>query len=103
LRALAAGDVKFEKEMLEMMLKSIPEDLSLIEEAIPANDIHTIKTTAHRLKSSIALLGEKELADKLEELDKTNVENLLEKASSLSSKKTMLVDLINERLSAVGE
>jgi PAS domain S-box-containing protein len=103
LRALAAGDVKFEKEMLEMMLKSIPEDFSLIEEAIPVNDIHTIKTTAHRLKSSIALLGEKELAEKLEELDKTPVENIPEKAAALSSKKTMLVGLIKERLSAVGE
>lgn len=103
LRALAGGDLKFEKEMLEMMLKSIPEDFSLIEEAVASNDIQTIKITAHRLKSSIALLGEKELADKLDELDKIEVENLIEKAGMISSKKMMLVDLIKERLKDVGE
>ncbi|MEO5641948.1 MAG: PAS domain S-box protein [Bacteroidia bacterium] len=103
LQELAGGDAKFEKEMLELMLKSIPEDLTLIEEAIAANDISKIKTTAHRLKSSVALLGEKELAQALENLDKTNAEVVAEKASEIINKKPALTELIKKRLQVVGE
>jgi PAS domain S-box-containing protein len=103
LHALAAGDVKFEKEMLEIMLKSVPEDFSLIEEAIISKDLPKIKTTAHRLKSSVALLGEKEIAEKMEELDKVQGEEIFEKAGMLTGKKTFLLELINERLMAIEE
>jgi CheY-like chemotaxis protein len=98
LRALAAGDAKFEKEMLEMMLKSIPEDFSLIEEAIAAKDISKIKSTAHRLKSTVALLGEKELAEMLEELEKIPAEELEVKAGAIIAERSTLVNLIHERL-----
>lgn len=103
LQALAGGDAKFEKEMLELMLKSIPEDFTLIEEAIAANDTAKIKTTAHRLKSSVALLGEKGLAQTLEQLDKTKAEELAEKASAVLNEKLALIEIIKNRLSAVGE
>lgn len=62
LKALAAGDSEFEREMLEMMLKSFPEDYGKFEAAAANADMHTLKTVAHRLKSSVALAGEKELA-----------------------------------------
>ncbi len=98
LQALAGGDAKFEKEMLELMLKSIPEDFSLIEEAIAANETPKIKATAHRLKSSIALLGQKALAQKLEELDKISPEELAEKAAFITNEKQGLIEVIKERL-----
>jgi CheY-like chemotaxis protein len=103
LQALAGGDAKFEKEMLELMLKSIPEDFSLIEEAIASNDVQKIKTTAHRLKSSVALLGQKELAQKLEELDKVPGDELGQKANLITGEKPALIEVIKGRLERVEE
>lgn len=62
LKALASGDRDFEREMLEMMLKSFPEDFDRFEKAAEGGDISTLKTVAHRMKSSVALAGEKDLA-----------------------------------------
>lgn len=69
LRALAAGDKKFEREMLEMLLKSLPEDLLSAQEAIAGENLSLLKSIAHRIKSSVALAGEKVIAEKLEEAE----------------------------------
>jgi hypothetical protein len=101
LRALAGGDSKFEREMLEIMLRSIPEDFSAIEEGIAAGDKQKIKTTAHRLKSTVALLGKKEIAEKLEEIESSQNENPAEKAKNILGEKSGLLDTVNEQLKTV--
>ncbi len=75
LKALAAGDHEFELEMLEMMLKSFPEDFDRLERAAETGDGATVKTVAHRMKSSVALAGEKEVAELLNDIQNASVEN----------------------------
>lgn len=70
LRALAAGDKKFEREMLEVMIKSLPEDTHAAVAALQENNLAAVKAIAHRMKSSVALAGEKQLAEKLDEIEK---------------------------------
>ena len=69
LKALAAGDKDFEIEMLEMMLKSFPEDCAKLNAAYEEENFVTVKSVAHRMKSSLALAGETELAGLLNQLE----------------------------------
>lgn len=75
LKALASGDADFEREMLEMMLKSFPEDFERLERAALTGDVPTVKTVAHRMKSSVALAGEKEVAELLNDIQTAHMEN----------------------------
>lgn len=75
LKALASGDKDFESEMLEMMLKSFPEDFERLERAAESGDTATLKTVAHRMKSSVALAGEKEIAELLNDIQNAAFEN----------------------------
>jgi PAS domain S-box-containing protein len=69
LRTLAAGDWQFEKEMLQMLMRSVPEEYKFILEAHTENNATIIKQRAHRLKSSAALAGAKTAAEQLEYLE----------------------------------
>lgn len=71
LRTLAAGDKKFEREMLGMLLRAIPEDYELIVESAGGGNLTKAKSVAHRLKSSVALAGDKVFSSLLEELEHT--------------------------------
>jgi PAS domain S-box-containing protein len=70
LHALAAGDQKFEREMLELLIRSIPEDFEAIVNGVETGDFEKLRTTSHRLKSSVALAGDRIFADQLEEMNK---------------------------------
>ncbi len=69
LRTLAAGDWQFEKEMLQMLMRSVPEEYQFILTAHTENNTTVIKQRAHRLKSSAALAGAKTAAEQLEYLE----------------------------------
>jgi hypothetical protein len=70
LRSLAAGDKKFEREMLGILLKSLPEDFAAAQQAFVEENYPQLKSIAHRIKSSVALAGEKQAAEKLDEIEK---------------------------------
>ena len=57
LRELSAGNKEFENEMIELFLNQTPLDMKILEDAVNAVDFEKIRTTAHKLKSSFALLG----------------------------------------------
>lgn len=98
LKALAAGDKDFEREMLELMLTSFPEDFEKLESAATSGDMTTLKTTAHRLKSSVALAGEKELAELFNKIQNTETEN------GMSDELAQLVkQVIDEQESLMGK
>lgn len=98
LKALAAGDREFEREMLELMLTSFPEDFEKLESAASSGDIATLKTTAHRLKSSVALAGEKELAELFNKIQNSETEN------GMSDELAVLVkQVIDEQASLMGK
>ncbi len=69
LKALAAGDHSFELEMLNTMASSFAQDFDKLDVAVANADISSLKSIAHRLKSSLALAGENEFAKWMEILE----------------------------------
>ncbi|MCR9065931.1 MAG: PAS domain S-box protein [Cytophagales bacterium] len=68
LKSTCEGDADFEKEMIELSLKNIPQDLALILEGIKETNYRQMKETAHKLKSSFLAIGinHEGILDKLE-------------------------------------
>ncbi len=69
IKALAGGDKVFEREIIELMILSIPEDVSKMVSAIRENNFSLAKSIAHRIKSSVALAGENKLSVLLEDCE----------------------------------
>ncbi|MBI3509514.1 MAG: PAS domain S-box protein [Bacteroidetes bacterium] len=91
LRSLAGGDKKFEQEMIGLMLRSIPEEFSRLENAIDKNDQGAAKAAAHRLKSSVALAGEKELAKIFDEMENDQKKRSAKIIDEAREKKSRLI------------
>ena len=68
LRLMSEGDKAFEKEMIEISLSYLPEMIALLYSEIVQLDFNGIKLTAHKLKSSIFILGidDESILNKLE-------------------------------------
>ncbi|MCK6641013.1 MAG: PAS domain S-box protein [Bacteroidia bacterium] len=69
LKALAAGDRNFELDMLSTMASSFVQDFDRLNQAITDKDFTLVKSVAHRLKSALALAGEKEFTQWMEILE----------------------------------
>ena len=61
LKEMAGGNQIFMNEILEMFISSTPGSLAKMQEAIAENDWINVKAIAHKLKSSMFLVGIKEL------------------------------------------
>jgi PAS domain S-box-containing protein len=108
LKALASGDREFELEMLEMMLKSFPEDFERLERAAETGDAATLKIVAHRMKSSVALAGEKEVAELLNDIQNASTENglsedVMVKVKTILDGRMGLIDRIGEQAAEVAK
>lgn len=68
LKALAAGDRKFELEILDLMIKGIPEDIDHLHHAYSVRDTENTRGVAHRLKSTFALAGLNALSEAAESI-----------------------------------
>ncbi|HTF05666.1 MAG TPA: PAS domain S-box protein, partial [Bacteroidia bacterium] len=103
LKALASGDKEFELEMLVMMLKSFPEDFARMQKAATTGDMSTLKTVAHRMKSSVALAGEKQLTDWLSELEHANgsTDVVLDYVKKVLAEKDALIGRIEKQVEEV--
>ena len=80
LRELSGGSLTFEKEMIELFVNHVPEDLELLNISIIKSDFNSIKAIAHKLKSSFSLIGV-EGSDELSEIEnnadsKKNIETI---------------------------
>lgn len=71
LQMLAAGNSAFEIEMLTLMQQSAPGDVAAITEALQRKDAVAMKSATHRLKSTVALAGDKDFAHYLAQLEKS--------------------------------
>ncbi|HLG01960.1 MAG TPA: PAS domain S-box protein, partial [Bacteroidia bacterium] len=98
LQALSAGDKKFEFEMLGILIRSIPEDFSILEQALREKDLQKLRITSHRMKSSVALAGDKIFADQLEEINRlaTSMDNLSELEKITAELRVRLQQLCDE-------
>ncbi|MFB6457976.1 ATP-binding protein [Chitinophaga sp. Hz27] len=57
LHDLSKGDKGFENTMLEQFISQLPEDLSSLKKAITSDDIASIRSTAHNLKTTVSFIG----------------------------------------------
>ena len=57
LNSLVGDDVETKETMLSMLLDEIPEEIQIINTAIQANDMATLKNAAHKLKSTLAFIA----------------------------------------------
>lgn len=57
LNSLIGDDVETKETMLSMLLDEIPEEIQIINTAIQANDMATLKNAAHKLKSTLAFIA----------------------------------------------
>jgi PAS domain S-box-containing protein len=70
LHELSGGDKTFEREMLTLMQQNLPADFTAMTNAFQTYDLPVVRSTAHRMKSAVALAGAKTYAALLEELEK---------------------------------
>jgi PAS domain S-box-containing protein len=61
LKEMAQGNTTFMEEILTMFINSTPDNLAKMQELLDSQDWDTLKAIAHRLKSSMFLVGIKEL------------------------------------------
>ncbi len=62
---MADGDVDMKKTMLEMLVMELPTELAKLHDAFGTGDKKTLKSVSHKLKSTLAFVGN-------ESLDKMN-------------------------------
>jgi CheY-like chemotaxis protein len=76
LHGLSNGNSSFEKTMLEQFIAQLPEELSVLKQAVVAEDIAAIRASAHNLKTTVSFIGlENNLYPILEPLEKLQENN----------------------------
>ncbi|MFD2515343.1 Hpt domain-containing protein [Pontibacter locisalis] len=74
LNRMSGGDSKFIKEMIRLFLKQVPMELEKLEKAAEAEDLTTAKQVAHKLKSSVAMVGAESMLATLKHFEVSEVE-----------------------------
>jgi two-component system, sensor histidine kinase len=69
LRKLSRGNEAFVRKMINIFIKSAPESVTEMKEAVEANDIGRIKSVAHRLKPSIDSLCISSMKTRIREIE----------------------------------
>ncbi|MBX9783496.1 MAG: response regulator [Chitinophagaceae bacterium] len=57
LKQLSKGNIEFEKAMTQEFILQVPEQLSLLKNAIAKNEWQLLKDTAHNMKTSVSYMG----------------------------------------------
>lgn len=65
LKEFSGGNRQFEKELIELFLQHVPEDLKALEQAFKESNVSVIKSLSHKLQSSISVVGLGTLMDDL--------------------------------------
>ena len=71
LRRMSGGDERFIKEMLRLFLKQVPLELEKLKAAAENEDMVTAKQIAHKLKSSVSMVGAESVLSLLKKFEVT--------------------------------
>ncbi|QCR21532.1 CHASE3 domain-containing protein [Pontibacter sp. SGAir0037] len=71
LQEMSGGDTDFIKEMMELFLQQVPAELENIRNAASKGNTQEIKLLAHKLKSSVTMLGVETMASRLKAMETT--------------------------------
>ena len=69
LKTMSGGDSKFIREMIDLFREQIEEYRVHMPELLRIKDYDNLSKMAHKAKSSVAVMGMKEVADRLKELE----------------------------------
>ena len=69
LKTMSGGDSKFIQEMIELFREQIEEYKQLMPELLRNKDYDSLSKMAHKAKSSVAVMGMRQVADVLKELE----------------------------------
>ena len=79
------GNKQMIKEVMEVFLKRAPEELSKLNNAVLKTDYTNIKSTSHKMKSSVSIMGISALVSILNEMEGLAKQNInIEKIKSLN-------------------
>lgn len=95
LHELSSGNKNFEKEMLALFLEQVPEELEEMKVAYLQLDARDVRNAAHRMKSSIPLVGANYLLPLL-----TQLEELIDLTNELTPMTDHVFKSIVEQLEA---
>lgn len=92
LHRMSSGDESFVKEMIKLFLKQVPQELEKLTSA--ASDSQAVKQIAHKLKSSVAMVGAEDLLIQVKELEQ-EANNNIEYTTVLAYQKELTQKLDN--------
>ena len=74
LHRMSSGDESFVKEMIKLFLKQVPQELEKLSTA--ASDGQAVKQIAHKLKSSVSMVGAEDLLVQVKELEQKAINGI---------------------------
>lgn len=57
LKSVSAGNTAYEKDITQDFLQQLPQELSMLMHAVDNNDVAAVKEIAHRIKTTISVMG----------------------------------------------
>lgn len=70
MKEISRGNKVYEKKVTGQFIDAVPQEVALLESAFHNNDIQTLKSTAHNMKTTISIMGLTErLSPMLDELE----------------------------------
>ncbi|MFA6260038.1 MAG: Hpt domain-containing protein [Bacteroidia bacterium] len=72
LESVSGGDSAFIKEILQMFITHTLPDSVILKQHIEESDWTKVSSTAHKMKSSISMLGDQELMDRILKLEQAS-------------------------------
>jgi HPt (histidine-containing phosphotransfer) domain-containing protein len=95
LENMSRGNRSFVVRMLQTCLKSIPEQMEIMQQGLGSNNREEVKLAAHRLRPAFHYLGRADISTQLENLEhraySSGRDELLESITSLSHQATLVV------------
>lgn len=95
LENMSRGNQSFVLRMLQTCLKSIPEQMEIMQQGLSSNNREDVKLAAHRLRPAFHYLGRADISAQLEQLEQRAIsgerDELLESITSLSHQATLVI------------
>jgi len=57
MKEISRGNKSYEKKVTRQFIDAMPQEISLLESAFHNNDIKTLRSTAHNMKTTISIMG----------------------------------------------
>ncbi len=101
LSEMTGGKRQLIKEIIDVFLLQVPEELKTIKDAILKDDFITIRKFAHTMKSSVSIMGISSLSPILNEMEELS-KNVTDGSTPISIRIEKIKQL-NEKLNSIAQ